>query len=96
MFYDLRFLSFLYREEVALKILVNTLEEKFYTTEPKYDIALLLANIGGQLGLFTGFSVLTGVEILELLTDLGQTVILRLKANIWRGAQVDGAPGVLA
>ena len=49
-----------------------------YVTEPKYDVIILLANIGGQLGLFTGFSFLTGIEIFELFTDLCLTLARRL------------------
>ena len=56
----------------------KTLEEEVYTTEAKYDVTVLLANIGGQLGLFTGFSVLTGFEIFELFTDLCVTLAGRL------------------
>ena len=71
----------------SIVIKPDTMEEEIYLTEPKYDIPLLLANIGGQLGLFTGFSVLTGVEILELFTDLCQTLACRMVTNFW-GARV--------
>ena len=57
-------------------------EEETYVTVAKYDLALLLANIGGQLGLFTGFSALTGFEVFELLTDMCRTLVHRLVVNI--------------
>ena len=65
-----------------------TLEEEIYVTEPKYDMTLLLANIGGQLGLFTGFSVLTGVEMLELITDLFHTLACGLVARTCRAGEL--------
>ena len=40
------------------------------TTSPKYDWSILLANIGGQLGLCMGFSLITALELIELLVDL--------------------------
>ena len=42
--------------------------------EPPYNWSKLLGNIGGQLGLFLGCSLMTGVEILELLLDLGPCI----------------------
>ena len=36
----------------------------------KYDWSVLMSNIGGVMGLFTGFSVLTALEIVELMVDL--------------------------
>ena len=72
---------------------MDTMYEEIWVTEPKYDLPLLLANIGGQLGLFTGFSVLTGFEIFELFTDLCCTLGHRMVANILRGIQVFPAGG---
>ncbi|XP_012941892.1 amiloride-sensitive sodium channel subunit gamma-like [Aplysia californica] len=43
--------------------------EKIVTT-PKYDWSILLSNIGGQLGLWLGFSLLTAFEVIELLLDM--------------------------
>ena len=62
-------------------------------TEPKYSIPVLLANIGGQLGLFTGFSALTGFEIVELFTDMCHALGRRVVATLWWGAQVFPAGG---
>jgi len=36
----------------------------------KYDWSVLISNIGGVMGLFTGFSILTGFELVELMFDL--------------------------
>ena len=41
----------------------------------------LLADIGGQLGLWIGISVLTCCEFLELLLLLGKTVMKRITPN---------------
>ena len=73
---------------------MDTMMEEIWTNEPKYDFTVLLANMGGQLGLFTGFSVLTGVEIFELFTDLCTALVRRLVANIWWGIQVFPAGGL--
>ena len=78
---------------LLIRIRLETLKEEIYITEPKYSIPVLLANIGGQLGLFTGFSALTGFEILELFTDLCHAIGRRLVASFWWGAQVFPAGG---
>ena len=49
-----------------------------YEVVPKYDWFVLVANFGGMFGLFTGFSVLTGIEILILLFDLTFSSIKRI------------------
>ena len=82
------FCSFCRDDPIVVEFLVKTFEEEIYQTEAKYDVTILLANIGGQLGLFTGFSFLTGFEILELFTDLFLTLCGRLGAKVWWGAQV--------
>ena len=46
----------------------------------------LLADIGGQLGLWIGISVLTCCEFLELLLLLGQTAMKRMAA---KGSRVE-------
>ena len=72
------------------------LQEEMYVTEAKYTIPLLLANIGGQLGLFCGFSALTGFEVFELFADLCTALGRRLMANVWWRAQVFPAGGANA
>ena len=77
----------------SITIVLETLKEEIYITEAKYTIPVLLANIGGQLGLFTGFSALTGFEIFELITDLCLALGRSVVASIWWGAQVFPASG---
>ena len=58
------------RHEMELVIRYESTDVETHVTRAKYDLAVLLANIGGQLGLFTGFSLLTALEILELVWDV--------------------------
>ena len=46
---------------------------------PVLDGNKLLGNIGGQLGLLLGFSLVTAVEILELLINLATAAVLKLR-----------------
>ncbi|KAK7491317.1 hypothetical protein BaRGS_00017418 [Batillaria attramentaria] len=46
-------------------------------TVPAYNWYRLLSDIGGQLGLWVGFSVLTMAEVLQLLLDIGRHLVLR-------------------
>ncbi|RUS89487.1 hypothetical protein EGW08_002784 [Elysia chlorotica] len=56
---------------LRLRVFYNRETVVTQSEEPAYTWSTLLGNIGGQLGLLLGFSLMTGVEILELLLDLG-------------------------
>ncbi|XP_052090167.1 acid-sensing ion channel 4-like [Mytilus californianus] len=59
---------------IYLKDLSTTVTEQI----PKYDgVTLLLANLGGQMGLFLGASILTITELLEFIIFIVWTVIQR-------------------
>ncbi|XP_063404211.1 acid-sensing ion channel 1-like [Mytilus trossulus] len=59
---------------IYLKDLSTTVTEQV----PKYDgVASLLANLGGQMGLFLGASILTITELLEFIICIVWTVIQR-------------------
>ena len=69
-------------EKVRVSIFPESLEVKTEETSPKYDWVGFLSNIGGVMGLFTGFSILSFLEIVELLFDLGAclfAVVLAIK-----------------
>jgi len=53
-----------------LQIFYEDLSVSKTINEKAYKIENLLADIGGQLGLWIGCSVMTVVEILELITNL--------------------------
>ncbi|CAG5135863.1 unnamed protein product, partial [Candidula unifasciata] len=54
---------------LRLEIFLNSMEFKEFTTQAKYDWNLLLGTVGGLLGLWLGFSLLTAMEIVEVLID---------------------------
>ncbi|CAG5119338.1 unnamed protein product [Candidula unifasciata] len=54
---------------LRLEIFLDSLEFKEFTTQAKYDWNLLLGTIGGLLGLGLGFSLLTAMEIVEVLIE---------------------------
>ncbi|CAG5119337.1 unnamed protein product, partial [Candidula unifasciata] len=56
---------------LRLAIFLDSMEFLEFVTQPKYDWNLLLGTIGGLLGLWLGFSLLTGLEIAEVLIDTG-------------------------
>lgn len=55
-----------------------------FETEPKYDVYNFISSIGGTLGLFTGFSLLTAVEVMELGARLA-TLLCHRAASFLRG-----------
>ena len=62
--------SLVRREYLKIGIFLDSLNVKTDVTSAKYDWSVLLSNVGGVLGLFTGFSILTAVEVAELCFDL--------------------------
>ena len=69
-------------EKVKVTIFPESLEVKTVKTSPKYDWVGFLSNIGGVMGLFTGFSILSFLEIVELLFDLLGSLLSMLCKNI--------------
>ncbi|GFR89693.1 acid sensing ion channel 1 [Elysia marginata] len=66
------FNSFLVSSYVVLEIFYDSFILETVSSEPAYTWNKLLGDIGGQLGLLLGFSILTAVEIVELLAvDIG-------------------------
>ena len=55
---------------LKLTVYLETLEVDIETQSPKYEWSSFLSSIGGVMGLFTGFSILSFFEIVELLIDL--------------------------
>ena len=70
---------------MELEITYETTNVEKEVTRAKFNWEVLLANIGGQLGLFTGFSVLTALEILELLYDLWAFLTVWVCSKMGRG-----------
>ena len=63
------------REEILkVNIYYKTLNMKTIREHRSYEIENLLADIGGQLGLFSGYSILTLLEILFLVFTLSAFV----------------------
>ncbi|XP_012942494.1 amiloride-sensitive sodium channel subunit gamma-like [Aplysia californica] len=61
-----------YRENMLrVAIYFEDLTEKHVESRPSYDWNRVLSDIGGQLGLWLGFSILTAMEWLELAYDAG-------------------------
>ncbi|CAG5125165.1 unnamed protein product [Candidula unifasciata] len=54
---------------LKIDVFLDTLEFKEFTTQAKYDWNLLLGTVSGLLGLWLGFSLLTAMEIVEVLID---------------------------
>lgn len=61
---------------VSLVIFFNDMSYQMFTDIPAYDWPKLVSDIGGQMGLWLGLSVITSIEILELLFD---TLLLAVK-----------------
>jgi acid-sensing ion channel 2 len=55
------------------------LQYTHYADSPSYEIMDIFANVGGTLGLFLGFSILSFVELLDLLYN-----VIRVTINIYR------------
>ena len=51
-------------------VYLATLDVEKETQSPKYSWSAFLSNLGGVMGLCTGFSLLSFLELVELLVDL--------------------------
>ena len=61
--------SFLQQNLLKLDIYYENMSPEVIKSLPKYDWSTLLSNVGGTLGLWLGFSILTAMEVLELFLD---------------------------
>ena len=64
---------------VGIEVYFEDLITQHVTEEPAYDVIRLLADIGGQLGLFLGVSVLSVVEFLMWILDEAKDRVLCCK-----------------
>ena len=57
-----------------------SLDVQTETFSPEYDWSAFMSNLGGTMGLFTGFSLLSFMELVELMIDLcGQVVCVAFR-----------------
>ena len=80
-------------DHLKVTVYLESLEVKTEVTSPQYDWSDFLSNIGGVLGLFTGFSILSALEILELVCDLWAYLASTLWAGRGAGHEQDGESG---
>ena len=84
------------RDFAKIEIDLSTLKSEVFTSSPKYEPFTLLSALGGLLGLFTGFSVLTGMEFLELAADVTVVIVLKgvhsIRKLLGKRSQVDPWP----
>ncbi|XP_067660960.1 amiloride-sensitive sodium channel subunit gamma-like [Haliotis asinina] len=62
--------TFFRRNMARLNVFYKELKYQKIQTKPAYDWKSLLSDVGGQAGLWLGFSLLTLAEILELIVDV--------------------------
>ncbi|XP_066271609.1 acid-sensing ion channel 1-like [Branchiostoma lanceolatum] len=74
--------------------------EHIYET-PSYEVENLLGDIGGQLGLWMGISIMTVIELAEFLTDVVLLLLYRRKKSAQPDVEADlprnpdaGLPGL--
>ncbi|XP_012942490.1 degenerin deg-1-like [Aplysia californica] len=77
------------RNFLRVAIFYEDLAVRRVESRPSYDWNRLLSDIGGQLGLWLGFSILTAMEWLELAYDAG----IRATTRMSLGAQTTRAHG---
>ncbi|CAG5125164.1 unnamed protein product [Candidula unifasciata] len=54
---------------LRLEIYFDSLDVVEFNTQPKYDWSMLFGDVGGQLGLWLGCSLLTAMEVIEVFID---------------------------
>lgn len=70
--------EYISKNYMRLEVYFETFVEEVVRTKPAYDWNRLFSDIGGNMGLWLGFSVMTAVELLELLFDLISCVLFKL------------------
>ncbi|XP_076466241.1 epithelial sodium channel subunit alpha-like [Babylonia areolata] len=75
-------IDYLRSNMAQLYIYFKQLNYEQIQTSPAYDWSRLLSDLGGQFGLWLGFSLLTALELVQLVFDVCQHLLGRL---LWRG-----------
>lgn len=70
--------QFVQNNFLRLEIYYQTLDMQEIITKPVYDWSMVLGDIGGQLGLWLGFSLLTAIEIVEFIVDAVSVFLRKL------------------
>lgn len=73
--------EFVSQNFLRLEVYYENLVEEIILTDPAYDWNKLLSDIGGQLGLWLGFSLMTAIEVLELLYDIISFICRRVTSS---------------
>ena len=63
--------NYLKENELYMRIYFEESTETVVSQDPKYQTSDLISNLGGTIGLFTGFSFLSLIEIIEILANIG-------------------------
>ena len=79
---------------LGMEVFYDTLDVETLVSSPKYDLSVLLSNFGGTFGLFAGFSVLTVMELIELLIDILCYLCIRNKIKNIRKIADSSTQGV--
>ena len=64
---------------VSLNVFYDSLSYEYLEESPQMDIVALLANIGGNLGLFLGVSLLSVCELVEIIAEI---LLIKLKRQV--------------
>ncbi|XP_070189008.1 degenerin deg-1-like [Littorina saxatilis] len=70
--------EFLNRNIIRVEVFMSQLNVEKIVTEPAYDWLHLLSDVGGQVSLWLGFSLMTAVELCQLLVDLLGLLLAKL------------------
>nr|KAG5711166.1 hypothetical protein BaRGS_004810 [Batillaria attramentaria] len=79
------------RNVAKVELFFKELNYEYIVTTPAYDWYRLLGDLGGQLGLWLGFSLLTAFEFLELMAGICRHVTHKLFCRSHQGRRVDVA-----
>ncbi len=66
----------------SLKVYFPDLSETIIEERPVYSFVVVVSNLGGLLGLYLGFSLLTLLEIVEFWFDFAEYLQLRGKRKL--------------
>ena len=72
--------NYMKQDLLHLRIYFEESSEAIVSEDPKYQTSDLISNLGGTIGLFTGFSFLSLIEIVEILTNVG-FIVYKNKRN---------------
>ncbi|XP_041354877.1 amiloride-sensitive sodium channel subunit gamma-like [Gigantopelta aegis] len=80
-------LQYLRKNVAKIHVYYKQLNHEHIETIPSYSWNTLLSDIGGQVGLWLGFSLLTAIEIVELVADIFMTLIKKIRCIAQVGEQ---------